>query len=69
MNWHDGISFFNARIPGGNFLTVDPNLCRLTIEEHDTVKNEVKVTFHGVGLQSLSLETKTFTDGVLNVKY
>ena len=69
MNWHDGISFFNAKIPGGNFLTVDPNVCKLTIEEHDTVKNEVKVTFHGVGLQSLSQETKTFTDGILNVKY
>lgn len=69
MNWHEGISFFNAKIPGGNFLTVDSDDSKLIIQRHDTEKKQIEVTFQGIGLQSLSLETRTISEGVLNVQY
>jgi len=69
MNWNDGSSFFFARIPEGDFFTLDPSICRMNVLENDQVSKRLDLTFDAIGQQGFGNEEVSITNGVLRVNY
>ncbi|MDX1408638.1 MAG: hypothetical protein R3330_10910, partial [Saprospiraceae bacterium] len=69
MNWNDGSSFFFARVPQGDYWTLDPAKCPLTIERNDKTERQIEATFTAIAEQGGTTQTVTVTEGVLKVAY